>query len=282
MGRKRISASLQTRIVTLRARGLSVEAIWQDVRDPDTERPDRRTVARYVQKYDALSESAKDLDRPWEWPEMPEGVPLEAGRVLADIWVTWSIMNEKYGHQIVFTRRIAKWAWAVYCIASDESAKFIAEQASQLATAEMARDVLGVELDTTQIRLSLMIRPHEEGDRLRLWHRLDEKGLVTKSDELEVLEASKQLYPEDESISKTLHALKQLPAAPEIWEEQRREVLKRRDEGSRDAPTKPRIGLGTLTELLLKGGTINLKNYLGPPFTVVSVKGKNPPRRERR
>ena len=94
MARPKTQDSVILEIKSARADGLTLDKIqdrMQETRDKgvvDTPMPGRGTVAKYTKEYDALPDSLKDLDKPFEYHLMETyGLPWEAGSYLLDMWV---------------------------------------------------------------------------------------------------------------------------------------------------------------------------------------------------
>jgi len=187
MGRKPISLDIRTKIVTFRGQGLKLDAIWKAVRDPETELPDRRTVARYVKKYDELPDSVRQLDRPFEWHRLEEyGLPWEAGEWLLDLWFvaqeSWlgTVPPEDPFLSVLTVRRVLWW-WRLHlaapeverlgsAIARDVGKIDLILLAEQFVTRELAHHVLGEELYLADLEALIAYKPWVE-ERLETYRQ---------------------------------------------------------------------------------------------------------------
>ena len=146
MGRKPIGDDLQELIVALRADGWKLDAIWKEVRDPDTERPDRSTVSRHMKKYDLLPEAVKRLDRPFEWHRMEEyGLPWEASAFVLGMWVYVRelVVEEWVGDRWALARlgvkptvRDVRWWWRIHLADPDKDSFNVMTTAREFADTE--------------------------------------------------------------------------------------------------------------------------------------------------
>jgi hypothetical protein len=189
-GRPRIDQTIQKEIVTLRAEGMSLDQVWEKVRDPVTERPDRRTVARYFRQYDLLPDSVKRWDRPYEWHLTGEiDLPWEAGEWLLEMcYITEMTLADH-----LMTRptcRQVKWWWRLQkaCpeISKDKpmevgraSGKLdLILLAERFVTRELLHDVVTPDepLDLRGLDAFLVYKPWVDENRHKNYHKAIENG----------------------------------------------------------------------------------------------------------
>ena len=165
MGRKPIPRHIQSEIVALRARGLKLDAIWRRVRDPETELPDRRTVHRYMRRYDDLPESAKRLDRPWEWHLLNEqDLHWEASEYLLKMWLF--AKEHPWLGGLSPTVRQVSWWWRVHQAALEICNPLdLILLAQRFAFREMVQDVLGEPMELGDLEAHLAYHPWEDDRR---------------------------------------------------------------------------------------------------------------------
>lgn len=173
----------------------------------DGRRPNRSTIKRNCDKFPLLP-----LDLPWQWEKMEEyGIPWEASRVLMDCWTR--AMEEEVGQEFPrpFSVRLARWCHRVCCAYPSMQAYYLLAWAREYGVAEMAKDVLGEEIDTGALTAYLCIQPEESERHAVTYHRLADLGLIKElplgPDARAELELEAKLYPEDPSVKEALEEL---------------------------------------------------------------------------
>jgi len=133
-----------------------------------------KTVSRWMP---AIKAKATRMDGLWRWPTMPEGVPVEASRLLMDCRLEYDggedvdPKPEDYSRltHLIFSNRMAKWAY--YCHQIDptwwpsDNPSFVNElgiMAEDLSDAELSRDIKQTPADRTEEMWMTMLeyRPH--------------------------------------------------------------------------------------------------------------------------
>ena len=169
MARPKTQDSVILEIKSARADGLTLDKIqdrMQETRDKgvvDTPMPGRGTVAKYTKEYDALPDSLKDLDKPFEYHLMETyGLPWEAGSYLLDMWV-WVRESGPFPAMRFAVPppsvRQAQWWWRVHLACPEIGRGLVWGIAQSFVARELIHERLGEPLLVADIEAYLAYKP---------------------------------------------------------------------------------------------------------------------------
>ena len=109
MGRKPIDGYTRSRIGVLRGEGKKLDEIWFKVKSAETGFPERRTVARYIKRFDELDSEESS----WSWISDAHINKISNAECLLECKYVWDSKLKEDPDIGQFTLRMAKWCWLI-------------------------------------------------------------------------------------------------------------------------------------------------------------------------